>query len=436
MSNTTSFRHPTWSLAGMTCSFEDPAAVKTAWAFEALKLIREFHVHLADLKAQVKRPALLKLTRKRLENLITRVSEQTARLEGLLAPLDWRSVQETNLLSYLSENPGPSALAANYDNLFRDWIWGDVENKAAVDFIRAVTAEETAEWGATLILGAGGCRLAHDLHLEMKPNRTVACDFNPLLMLTAGRILRGEAVDLVEFPLMPATGELAAIPRTLKLPDPAVAPANFEFVLADATRAAFADESFDIVVTPWLIDVVKTPLPHFLRLLNRILPVGGRWISFGPLGFNDPILAAHYSLEEVKYLIEKSGFEIQAEKYEMIPYMQNPSSNTHRIERVLVFRARKTRTVDSAETEVDPSTPAWELDKDAPLQIPIKEMNLVNGHLFNAELLAAIQNETSFNQVVDQIAAKHGVPPAHAARLIDGVLRNVEALAHRNPLRR
>lgn len=429
------YLQPTWQLSGMTCSFAEPESVKTIWAFEAYKLLHEFQVHLADLEVQVKKPALLKLTRKRLENLILNIREQIVFLEKLLEPLGWRKIQEKSLISYFTDYPEASVLAGNYDNLFRDWVWGEGENKAALDFVMSVV-DVPREFDKVLVLGAGGCRLAYDFHVQLKPKKTVVCDFNPLLMLVAQKVIRGSSVSLIEFPLMPAKAEFSALQRKLSAPEVLPSAEEFEFILADATQSTFSEGSFDTIITPWLIDVVKTDLSDFLALINQILPMGGSWISFGPLGFNNPILSSHYSLEEVKYLIEKSGFQISAEKYEMIPYMQNPSSNSHRTERVLTLSATKVKSVERPEKSRQDQEFAWEIDKDSPIQIPVKEMNLVKGHTFNAEVLTLVQAGASFSEVVASIASKHTIPEDQAIYLASHILYNAEAATHRNPLRR
>lgn len=423
---------PTWRLSGITCAFTEPSRIKTHWAFEANKLIREYRTHLSDLKLQSRRPALLKLTRQRLEGVIEQVELCIQQFESLLAPLEWRQIPEPAGAAYFAESPQPSRLAAAYGNLFRDWVWGETENQEACERIAGVAG--TAAWSRLLVLGSGGSRLAYDLHRTKKAQKTVACDYNPLLLLTAERVISGKSVSLTEFPLMPKSAAHGALQQTLKAPE--AASPGFEFCLADASRPAFQPGSFDTVVTPWLIDVIETSLPDFLAVINQILPTGGSWINFGPLGFNDPALAAHYSLEEVRYLAGKSGFKIVSESYEMIPYMHNPSGNSHRLERVLTLRAEKVKDVEVPATIHNRKQPQWLIDKDLPVDFPAAEMGLAQAHLLNAEILALVQNGASFNDITGALAPKYGLSPEQASYLAGHILSQAEALARRNPLRR
>jgi hypothetical protein len=316
------YSQPTWSLAGMTCAFHNQEATRAAWSFEALKLLREFHVHLEDLRRQARQPSVLKLTRQRLEASFEPLEFQLLALQKLLEPLRDSHLDKARIMSYLADSPGPSTLNSNYANLFRDWVWGEAENRAALDCVNSVV-DAGHQWGRLVVLGAGACRLAYDLHQSQKPAHTTVSDFNPLLMLAAQKIVRGETLELVEFPLMPSEGAQFAIQQKLKAP--AAVNGEFDFVLTDATNPGFEKESFDAVLTPWLIDIVKMDLADFLPVLNQLLPEGGSWINFGPLGFNNSRVASHYAIEEVRYLIKKFGFEIKHEKFERIPYMHNPS---------------------------------------------------------------------------------------------------------------
>lgn len=426
------YSQPTWTLAGLTCAFSDPEVTRTAWAFEALKLLREFQVNLEELKRQASQPANLKLTRKRLESLHEPVEFQLRALHQLLQPLVDMRLTQSQMMSYLTESPGPSLLSSNYENLFRDWVWGDVENQEALACIDSVVDAKHV-WRKVVVLGAGACRLAYDLHQTKAVEQTTVSDFNPLLMLVAHKIVSGETLELVEFPLMPIEGSKFAVKQKLKAPS--AARANLHFALTDATQPGFENEVFNTVVTPWLIDVIRTDLADFLPTINQLLPVGGSWINFGPLGFNNPRVAAHYSIEEVRYLVEKSGFEIRAEKFERIPYMQNPSSNSHRLERVWVAHAVKVKSVeipDKLHNVLDP----WESDPDSPIDIPVAKMNLVAGHKVNAEVLSLVDGKRSFNQIVQKLSQDKDLSQAQAGHILRQILSNAATVSQSNPLRR
>ncbi len=57
--------------------------------------------------------------------------------------------------------------------------------------------------GKVLVLGAGAGRLAYDLHMRTTAALTAVLDFNPLLLIVAERVTRGDSLELYEFPLAP-----------------------------------------------------------------------------------------------------------------------------------------------------------------------------------------------------------------------------------------
>ena len=92
------------------------------------------------------------------------------------------------------------------------------ENSASLQQIKAVAKGgdgDDSHLGDTLILGAGACRLAYDIHMWLGTSRTVAVDFNPLLLLVAKRVMQGDELQLYEFPIAPKSIEDFAVLRKL-----------------------------------------------------------------------------------------------------------------------------------------------------------------------------------------------------------------------------
>ena len=115
------------------------------------------------------------------------------------------------------------------ENLFRDWVWGDKE----AELTRALAAKLLPEEpGRLAVYGAGAGRLALDLHRSLRPTATWALDLNPLPLLVAERLLRGEVVTLPEFPVAPHAEEDVVIMRQLR--GPAAVGDGFSFAFADA----------------------------------------------------------------------------------------------------------------------------------------------------------------------------------------------------------
>jgi hypothetical protein len=181
--------------------------------------------------------------------------------------------------------------------------------------------------------------------MQMDCGVTVAMDFNPLLLLIARAVVGGDTLKMYEFPIAPRSLEDDAVLRTLSAP--AVARDGFHLVLGDALRAPFAAESFDTVVTPWLIDIISEDLPVLAARINTLLKPEGRWVNFGSLAFATPERARRYSPEETKAIVAESGFSDPYVSEATIPYMCSPASRHGRQERVFSFSAYKERGVDA-----------------------------------------------------------------------------------------
>ena len=167
--------------------------------------------------------------------------DQVARLNTLLAPigLGQASASAGTLQALGTRLPTEQGLTNYYVNLHRDWSWGEEENAAALAEIRAVMGGSLAGLGRTLVQGAGGGRLAHDIHVAGDAPLTVATDFNPLLMFAARDIFAGRMVELYEFPIAPRDIDSHAVLR--RLSTPTAARAGLELVAADALQPPFAD---------------------------------------------------------------------------------------------------------------------------------------------------------------------------------------------------
>ena len=418
-----------WKVDGIQCSFDDEDYVKSTWAFEACKLIHEVNAHLINIQNQSQKPQLLKLTRQRLKGLVEKLEFQLGQYQDLLKPLDWHRVDQNQFVSYLSQKPGSSELSINYDNLFRDWSWGDKENEVSVKLLQEVAG---ADFSASdcLVLGAGSGRLASDLFNQMKIEHMSLVDYNPFLLSCAKSIIAGETLELVELPMVPENSDSFAVKQKLSSAQPIHT--GVDYLLADIRNLPYGEESFECVVTPWIVDVLQADFTETLAIINSLLPVGGTWLNFGPLGFNNPILEDYYSYEEVLFLIEKMGFKIKDHKYEMIPYLQSPYTNHHRIERVLALSAVKEKSVEVPWQKSRELYP-WEQDLDSEIQIPVKEMNLVQGHEFNAYLYKLLEQPQSLNQLVAQVVGDKQIPEDQCLFMLRQILRNVQAMALKNP---
>jgi len=290
------------------------------------------------------------LTRKRLERQVKAVDEHRGILRKILEPVGIQSIQASNEshLALRTRLPIDQGIQTYYANIHRDWCWGDAENEASVNEIKAIVSEgdgNNRALGDTLILGAGACRLSFDIHMQLDTAHTIAMDFNPLLLLVAKSVMQGDEPELYEFPLAPKSLEDFAVLRKLSAPEPVRE--NFHLVFGDALRPPFAAASFDTVVTPWIIDIVNETLPIQAARINKLLKPQGRWINFGSLAFDHPERARRYSTEETLTIVAEAGFAPPHSSEQTIPYMCSPASRHGRQEMVFTFAANKTGDVEA-----------------------------------------------------------------------------------------
>lgn len=334
-------------VGGIPWLFADAEASLGEWRgrlhFEFQTLSQDINRLEADLKDK----SLSAMTRKRLELLRAASSEHRSALRELLAPIDVQSNSGSyeSYLALRTRLPSDQGLHTYYQNVHRDWAWGDEENALSVAQVREVAkaSDGGSTLGSTLVLGAGAGRLAYDIYREFDTDVVIAVDFNPLLLLIAERVCRGESLELYEFPIAPRTLEDVAVKRTLTAPD--AAGDDFRLLLGDVLRPSFAAASFDTVVSPWLIDIVSEDLSIFSKRINGLLKPGGRWINFGSLAFEHPAFARRYSQQEALELVADAGFDAPATHEATIPYMCSPASRHGRQESVFSFAAVKNNKV-------------------------------------------------------------------------------------------
>ena len=226
--------------------------------------------------------------------------------------------------------------------LFRDWGWPDGrddENNRSLAAIRRVTRGRGL--GRTLVLGAGGCRLACDLHVHSGATEVAAVDIDPYLLVVAEAILRGTGASLTETSGNAPEVDPVSCRWTLSAPAGPLGADAFHFFLADGTEPPFADQTFDTVVTPWFIDQVPTDLEDLVRRLHRLLVPGGRWINHGPLIYRPDALpiARWYTRQEIFDLSGAVGLRMGAWESGSELHLVSPLTGRGLIENVLTFEA-------------------------------------------------------------------------------------------------
>jgi hypothetical protein len=259
--------------------------------------------------------------------------------------------------------PADQGLTTYYANVHRDWAWGEEENEASFAIVQA--ALEPAAPTRVLVLGAGAARLAYDLHMRSCAAATVALDFNPLLMLLAQRVSRGERIELYELPIAPRAEH--AVLRSLAAPSPARS--GLRFVIADAHRPPFRAGVFDAVVTPWLVDILPERFDALCARINALLAPNGRWVNFGSLAFHAADPALRYDIDECTAAMQENGFGAVAVAEHEIAYMCSPASRHGRRERAVAWTAHKT--LAAKKLARHEALPDWLVRGQAP--VPVSE---------------------------------------------------------------
>ena len=372
--------------------FAEPREAVTEWRGRLSLLTQHLATEATAIQTSLAGGELPTGARRRLEHVARANEDQIRRLQVLLAPLglEQASMTEATHRGIGTRLPTEQGLTNYYVNLHRDWAWGDEENRATLEELRALLGDLKG-LGNTLVQGAGAGRLAYDLHGAGDSALTVATDFNPLLLFAARELFSGRAVELYEYPIAPRRTEDHAVLRRLAAPAPARE--GLMLVAADALQPPFADGVFDTVVTPWFIDIIGEPFTRVAARINLLLKPGGRWINFGSLAFARAAHAERVTLEEVIELMPRLGFGDVRTREGSMPYMRSPASRHARIENTVSWVANKVATlVDTPRARV---LPEWLLLPDKPVpRTPALEMQAISSRV-HAFLLALINGERS-----------------------------------------
>lgn len=328
-------------------------------------------------------------------------------LSQLFRPFFQQSSYDFDQLRALkTQMPLQQQLMGYESNIFRDWAWKNTnENQASMDLLTKNFKRPPA--GAkVLVLGAGAGRLTYDLHQHFDFASTIALDFNPFLLLIAAKMFRGEEVQLYDTPVVPKDESHVAVLETLKAPGPTKP--GLQTVFADALNAPFQNETFDLVLTPWFIDVIPLPFSELSKKINALLKPHGHWWNFGPFGFLQSPVSARPSSDEMMKSITGLGFQVEQQSKHWLPYLDSPASAQKRQELVFLFSAEKISACEPAKSFEPTADWILDFDKPIPLEPWLPQYRQANKAQF--EILGLVDGKKSINQIAQEISQTHGIP--------------------------
>lgn len=394
----------------------DPKATRLEWKNRWQMALRDLEQRQRSTREALQRtdsPA----AQSRLNTLADGYAAQHRALKLLLKDLGLAGNADlTTYLALKTRLPTQMGLLAYEANVFRDWCWGQTENEAAISAIDRTLAGQSCD--DCLVLGAGAGRLAYDLHQRGSISLTVALELNPYLTTLTRKLSDGESLALVEFPLAPDSGAHSAIQRTLTAP--VAVRDGFEVVLADVRRPPFRDGSFDLVVTPWLLDVIDGDTSALLALVNRLLRPGGRWLFQGSLAFQRPDPAGNINLDELLELAAANGFESGMVDESDQPYLDCPESRHSRRERILTFAA--TKVAEAAAPPRQQSLPDWLAKGRGPVPALPSFRNQAMATRIHAFIMSLIDGKRSLKDMAEVMEAQQLMPKDEAEAAIRGFL--------------
>lgn len=352
------------TLDGIPCLFPEPHAALADWRTRWHLALHELSLDEAATKRALT-ATTRSITGSRLRRLLMAYQTQQKQLRKILRPLDsFDSTDHATALALKTRLPSHHGLLSYAPNVFRDWCWGEVENQATCDALltayKASIANDSPDDSLqVLVLGAGAGRLSADLHRALPAKLTFALDSNPMLGLVAQKVWRGQKLKLVEFPLAPKAVECTAVEQQLAdTPNPADQSLDgLQFVLADALHAPFVPGSFDMVITPWLTDVIDCGAEELVPRINHLLKPNGLWLNTGSMSFAHADPASCHSFEELTELAQGQGFQPSYHHEQQIPYLASPHSRHQRVETLCTSTWRKC--ADAAAVPAFQHLPNW-----------------------------------------------------------------------------
>ncbi len=326
------------TIADLKFCFADNEAALQQWQAKYQKFLADQTGRIDSLKKQLSAVDLLPATEQRLQLLLQAETDFKTEVENIWSVFLAEPPQITKPATQQAIQhriPSPQHFESYSKNIFRDWIWGQEENKAYAELLNLLTLTE----GETLIVGGGAGRLLYDL-AQLKPNLHVSqIDINPLLSRLALLACSGQEIQLTE--LATSNFDIKRLSHQRRFKTAPLKPEQFQVLVGDISNHPFADQVFSAVICPWVIDIIPEAFTDFSRRLNFLLADQGELLIFGPLSFESQAGRNRLSQQEVIETLVASGFEVLHHSTPTVPYLQSPLDPRKRNEEIVCLKLRK-----------------------------------------------------------------------------------------------
>lgn len=408
--------------------FPDPKHVLANWRERADRLLQEYASEITDLKETIK-DASSTLTKERLETIRTLKIQQLEMLKRILEPMKpgtKLSLPKKSAFGY--RLPFSQGLLGYFPNIARDWGNGsehaELENRKLFDTIlQALNAADStigdSNVGAgisskrILVLGSGASRLAYDLAMQFPNSTVVALDLNPVLLLAAKSINDGEKLKAVTFSASPRDRMNPG--GSVELVAPKGKATNLKFVFADVYALPFQAETFDICITPWLVDILPRRFAELATSIRRVVRPKGHWINCGAWFFNFQNEADNISLKEAEEIGSSLGWNPLSSSLVETPYLQSPLDNHRRFETMTVFTWLKLESAQEAHAGAAAQAPAiddrieWIRNTSLPVPMLAPFTASAETYATKAWVLAQVDGKRSLKEIAAILMQQSGL---------------------------
>lgn len=394
-----------FQLGEIPCFFPSGTEHKLIWQFQA-GVMQKTAIHgLESIAESLSRYDLSNTTRNRLGEIyhsceLSQVNTFKLLEQYGITPLVNEQVNQMNI----------GDLSEYYDLILRDWAWDtsenpSTENQNALNRVISQIDSLSIKPKKILVLGAGAGRLSWDIHSRVKPEISVALDSHPLMLSISDWLIRQQQpIALGEFKIFPQIGFHSGQVHTLTPPaDPENLRERWFGVGGNIWHMPIVAGSFDMVITPWLVDVTGGDVRDLVGVVSNLLAPGGHWINTGPLLFTRHIpVQIKYNAPEIKEFLTLSGFKLAAETVQVTDHLVSPIEARGRTEQIWTFTACKSETPDAS--NIDGVAVPWLVMHHLPM--PISSYSTKDKHPLIGTILSLIDGKRSINDICAEIAGR------------------------------